>query len=98
VLSLTIVRVASLLVPRGVRGEWTQEWEAEIGYRAEKLRSWGRWSAAGRLQLTARSLGAVADAAWLRMDDLRQGIFADCSASTLRSPRSQWRRSPPASP
>lgn len=76
-LSLTIVRVASLLVPRGMRGEWTQEWEAEIGYRAEKLRSWGRWSAAGRLQLTARSLGAVADAAWLRMDDLRQGIFAD---------------------
>ncbi|MBX9599549.1 MAG: ADOP family duplicated permease [Bryobacteraceae bacterium] len=76
-LSLTVVRLASFLVPRGVRAEWRQEWEAEIGWRADKLRAWGRWSPAGRLQLTIRSLGSIADAAWLRMEDLRQGIFAD---------------------
>jgi hypothetical protein len=71
--ALSIVRLASRLVPARLRGEWRLEWEGEL-------------AAAGgnpRIPIVRHAFGSFVDAFWIRqrdvadlqtIDDLRHGF------------------------
>lgn len=70
--ALVVVGTAAWLVPAALRAEWRREWEGELA----------AWIGEGRPGALRHSLGAWADAAWLRqrqvadvsaLDDLRHG-------------------------
>jgi hypothetical protein len=72
------------MVPRRVRADWQEEWEAELRYREELLTDWDRLDWRRRWDLVRRSSGAFWDALWLRrrleddaVQDIRSG-FACC--------------------
>jgi putative ABC transport system permease protein len=73
--SRLIVRLASPLVPPGLRDDWRREWDAELVHASDQ-------PATSSTALLRRSLGAFADAIWLRqrsladfdwIDDVRHG-------------------------
>ena len=39
---LWLIRVIGLIVPRCLRADWRQEWEAELSYRERLLAEWDR--------------------------------------------------------
>jgi putative ABC transport system permease protein len=65
-LSLGILRIARLLVPRAIRDGWMREWEAEVQHRSRTMRRRAdvRWRQ--QADLVKQSSGAFADAAFLR--------------------------------
>jgi putative ABC transport system permease protein len=67
-LALALVRVAARCVPRWQRGEWQQEWSAELHHQALDAREPGT--------LVHRSTGAVADAMYLRSQALQLDLIA----------------------
>src|SRR5688572_28002936 len=81
-LHLRLIATLGLIVPRRLRADWRQEWEAELRYREALLKEWDRLSWRTRLDLLWRSLGAFWDALWLQqlrwedemIQDLRYGI------------------------
>ena len=72
-----IITAASWLVPGSRREEWRQEWLAEIQSRLDALGRWNRLSLMTRFALALRCLGALMDAAYLRLQSLRQGLWGD---------------------
>src|SRR5262245_40505665 len=96
---LWLIRVIGLTVPRRLRADWRQEWEAELRYRERSLAEWDRLDWRNKLELLRRSLAAFWDALWLQpqrwedemIQDLRYGIrtflknpgFTAVSALTL---------------
>ena len=81
-LHLRLVRFIGLIVPRRLRADWRQEWEAELQHREAMLADWDRLNWRSKFDLVARSLGAFRDAMWLQsyrwedemIQDLRYGI------------------------
>ena len=82
-LAVALVRVFSVLVPGRARRDWRQEWEAEIQHRGDRLEARDRDNWRDQMDLGARTLGALPDAAWLRrqftadadlVHDLRHGV------------------------
>ena len=78
---LTILRVASWIVPGRARSEWLKEWEAELvfAWQTSQARS-------GQLtlsQLRRRCWGAFVDAAWHR-----------CNRDHLRTTGEHWFQTP----
>ena len=81
-LHLRLVRFIGLIVPRRLRADWRQEWEAELQHREAMLADWDRLNWRSKFDLVARSLGAFRDAIWLQsyrwedemIQDLRYGI------------------------
>jgi putative ABC transport system permease protein len=79
---LWLIRVIGVIVPRRLRADWKQEWEAELAYREALLADWARLNRRTRLNLFSRSLGAFWDALWLQQlrwedemfQDLRYGV------------------------
>src|SRR5207253_4125811 len=79
---LWLIRFIGLIVPRRLRANWRQEWEAELRYREALLIDWERLNWQTKLDLLWRSLGAFLDALWLQqlrwedemIQDLRFGI------------------------
>jgi putative ABC transport system permease protein len=79
---LWLVRVIGVIVPRRLRADWRQEWEAELRYRETLLADWDRLDWRNKLALLWHSLGAFADALWLQprrwedevMQDLRFAV------------------------
>jgi hypothetical protein len=59
-----ILRVASWLVPRRLRAEWREEWEAELAFAWQISQAKGQTSAGSGLRW--RCCGAFLDAAWYR--------------------------------
>src|SRR5262249_54256074 len=53
-------------VPRGVRADGKQEWEAELQYREALLRDWDRLNWRTKVDLLVRSAGAFRDALWMQ--------------------------------
>ncbi len=41
-LHLWLIRFVSLIVPRRLRADWRQEWEAELRYREMLLAEWDK--------------------------------------------------------
>jgi predicted permease len=74
---LRLVRVIGVIVPRRLRADWREEWEAELRYRERLLAEWDNLDWRGRLALLWHSLGAFADALWLQPRRLEDEMFQD---------------------
>jgi predicted permease len=79
---LKLIALVGLIVPRRLRMDWRQEWEAELGHREQLLTDWDRLDWSNRLDLVRRSMSAFWDALWLQrqrredevVQDLRFGV------------------------
>jgi putative ABC transport system permease protein len=77
-LPIWLIRVIGVIVPRRLRANWRQEWEAELQYRELLLADWEKFDWRHKLDLLGRSVGAFWDALWLQTyrweDDVVQDI------------------------
>jgi len=79
---LWLLRFVGLIVPRRLRADWRQEWEAELRWRERQLAEWDKLDWQNKLALWWHSAGAFADALWLQprrredemIQDLRFGV------------------------
>ena len=79
---LWLIRFIGLIVPRRLRADWRQEWEAELRTREALLAEWDRLNWRSKLDLLWRSTSAFWDALWLQpkrwedemIQDLRFGV------------------------
>jgi macrolide transport system ATP-binding/permease protein len=74
---LWLIRLFGVIVPRRLRADWRQEWEAELGYREELLAEWDRLDWRRKLDLLWRSTSAFWDALWLQPKRLEDEMFQD---------------------
>ena len=79
---LWLIGIIGVIVPRRLRADWRQEWEAELRYREALLVDWDRLDRRHKLDLLWRSTSAFWDALWLQqlrwedemIQDLRIGL------------------------
>ena len=76
-LHLWLISVLGVIVPRRLRADWRQEWEAELRKRELLLADWDRLNFTTKLDLVRRSLGAFWDALWLQQLRLEDEMFQD---------------------
>src|SRR5215813_2822016 len=74
---LWLVRLIGVIVPRRLRADWRQEWDAELQYREELLAEWDKLDWRNRLALLWHSAGAFMDALWLQPKRLEDEVFQD---------------------
>jgi putative ABC transport system permease protein len=74
---LWLISVLGVIVPRRLRADWRQEWEAELHKRESMLADWDRLTWTTKLDLVRRSLGAFWDALWLQQLRLEDEMFQD---------------------
>ena len=74
---LWLIRFIGLIVPRRLRADWRQEWEAELRYRETLLEEWDQLNWRTKLDLLWHSAGAFADALWLQPQRLEDEMFQD---------------------
>jgi predicted permease len=74
---LWLIRFVGLIVPRRLRADWRQEWEAELRYREALLAEWERLDWHNKLDLLRRSTSAFWDALWLQPRRLEDEMFQD---------------------
>jgi hypothetical protein len=55
---LWLIRIIGVIVPRRLRADWKQEWEAELRCREMLLADWDKLNWRTRIDLLRRSLGA----------------------------------------
>ena len=78
---LRLIALIAAIVPRRLRTEWREEWEAELRCREQRLEAWHP-TPSRRGDLLRRSAGAIWDALWLQrqrkedemVQDLRFGF------------------------
>jgi hypothetical protein len=66
-----------VIVPRRLRADWRQEWEAELQYRETLITQWGKLDRRAKLALLWHSLGAFADALWMQPRRMEDEMFQD---------------------
>src|SRR5438105_3974840 len=71
------IRIIGVIVPRRLRADWKQEWEAELKYREALLADWDKLNWKTKLDLLRRSLGAFWDALLLQPQRLEDEMFQD---------------------
>ncbi|HEV8486324.1 MAG TPA: ABC transporter permease [Blastocatellia bacterium] len=74
---LGLIRIVGVIVPRRLRADWKQEWEAELRHREYLLADWERLNWLTKLDLLWRSLGAFRDALWLQQLRWEDEMFQD---------------------
>src|SRR5262245_66038274 len=74
---LWLVRLIGVIVPRRLRADWRQEWEAELHYREAMLAEWDKLDRGAKLDLLWHSMGAFADALCLITKWMEDGMFYD---------------------
>ena len=74
---LWVVRFLGLIVPRRLRADWRQEWEAELRSRETLLAEWDKLNWQNKLDLWRRSLGALWDALLLQPRRMEDEMFQD---------------------
>ncbi|MEK6299736.1 MAG: ABC transporter permease [Acidobacteriota bacterium] len=74
---LWLIRAIGVIVPRRLRADWRQEWEAELQYRELLLADWDKLNWKTKLDLLRRSLGAFRDAMLLQPQRLEDDMFQD---------------------
>src|SRR5262249_38288917 len=74
---LWLIRVIGVIVPRRLRADWRQEWEAELRYREGLLAEWDKLNWKTKLDLLRRCLGACLDALMLQPRRLEDEMFQD---------------------
>src|SRR5215468_11499965 len=79
---LWLIAFIGVFVPRRLRADWRQEWEAELRYRERLLAEWDRLDWRNKIELLRRSASAFFDALVLQpqrwedemIQDLRFGL------------------------
>ena len=79
---LWLITLIGVIVPRRLRADWRQEWEAELLHREMLLAQWHQLNWRTKLSLLSHSAGAMIDALWLQprrwedamIQDLRFGV------------------------
>jgi predicted permease len=79
---LWLITLAGVIVPRRLRADWRQEWEAELLHREMLLAQWHQLNWRTKRELLSHSAGALLDALWLQprrwedamIQDLRFGV------------------------
>src|SRR5262245_25031533 len=74
---LWLIAVIGVIVPRRLRDDWRQEWEAELRSRELLLAQWDKLIWKTRFDLLRRSLGAFWDALLLQPRRLEDEMFQD---------------------
>src|SRR5262245_26393484 len=74
---LWLISFIGLIVPRRLRADWRQEWEAELRYRERLLVEWDRLDWRNKVELLRRSASAFWDALILQPLRLEDEIFQD---------------------
>src|SRR5499426_1830876 len=74
---LWLIALVGVIVPRRLRADWRQEWEAELRYRERLLAEWDRLDWRNKLELLRRSLAAFWDALWLQPQRWEDEMFQD---------------------
>src|SRR6188474_664322 len=74
---LWLIRLIGVIVPRRLRADWRQEWEAELRYREALLAEWDKLDWRHKLNLLWRSTSAFWDALWLQPKRLEDEMFQD---------------------
>lgn len=74
---LWLIRFIGLIVPRRLRADWRQEWEAELRNRELLLAEWDKLDWRNKLDLLRRSLGAFWDALLLQPKRWEDEMFQD---------------------
>src|ERR1043165_7239083 len=74
---LWLIALIGVVVPRRLRADWRQEWEAELRYREMLLADWDKLDWRHKLDLLRRSLGAFWDALLLQPHRLEDEMFQD---------------------
>src|SRR5262252_7668093 len=74
---LWLIRMIGAIVPRRLRADWRQEWEAELRSREALLAEWDKLNWKTKLDLLRRSLGAFRDAMLLQPRRLEEEMFQD---------------------
>jgi predicted permease len=74
---LWLIRAIGVMVPRRLRADWRQEWEAELRCREALLAEWDRLDWRNKLDLLRRSVGAFRDALLLQPRRLEDEMFQD---------------------
>jgi predicted permease len=74
---LWLIRVIGVMVPRRLRADWRQEWEAELRNREILLAEWANLNWRTKLDLLRRSVGAFRDALLLQPRRLEDEMFQD---------------------
>jgi predicted permease len=74
---LWLIRLIGVIVPRRLRADWRQEWEAELRNRETLLAEWDRLNWRTRLDLLRRSMGAFRDALLLQPRRMEEEMFQD---------------------
>ncbi len=74
---LWLIKFIGVLIPRRLRADWRQEWEAELRYRETLLAEWDKLDWRNKLDLFRRSLGAFRDAVLLQPKRLEDEMFQD---------------------
>src|SRR5262245_17124876 len=72
-----VIKFIGVIVPRRLRADWRQEWEAAMRYREALLAEWERLDWRNKLDLLRRSLGAFRDALLLQPRRLEDEMFQD---------------------
>src|SRR5262249_26841241 len=74
---LWLIRLIGVIVPRRLRVDWKQEWEAELRNRKAMLLEWDKLGWRMKLDLFGRSLGAFWDALWMQTYRLEDAMIQD---------------------
>jgi putative ABC transport system permease protein len=74
---LWLAGLIGVIVPRRLRADWRQEWEAELRYRESLLAEWDKLDRRAKLALLWHSAGAFADALCLQPKRLEEEMFQD---------------------
>src|SRR5882672_4742035 len=74
---LRLIALLGVIVPRRLRADWRQEWEAELRYREALLADWDRLDWRNKLNLFWRSTSAFWDALWLQPKRLEDEMIQD---------------------
>jgi macrolide transport system ATP-binding/permease protein len=72
-----LVALIGVIVPRRMRADWRQEWEAELRHRETLLAAWDKLGWRTKLDLLRRSLGAFRDALLLQPRRLEDEMIQD---------------------
>ena len=74
---LSLISFIGVIVPRRLRTDWQQEWEAELRYREALLAEWDQLNWRTKLNLLWQGLGATLDALWLQPRRFEDEVFQD---------------------
>jgi putative ABC transport system permease protein len=74
---LVLIAWIGVIVPRRLRADWRQEWEAELRFRELLLADWDKLNWKTKFDLLRRSLGGFWDALLLQPKRLEDEMFQD---------------------